>query len=79
MTETDGREDKVCIDGKQRLTSIFKFVPPHSLFLDTIHNARFLKGEIPCRDPNTKKRYFYRATSANKGRVLMLSLLNSLG
>ncbi|KAJ4482314.1 hypothetical protein J3R30DRAFT_3699743 [Lentinula aciculospora] len=49
-SEDDGSEHRVCIDGKQRLTSI-------QLFMD---------GLIPHRDPITGQKYWYKhAESAN--------------
>ncbi|THU97548.1 hypothetical protein K435DRAFT_60783 [Dendrothele bispora CBS 962.96] len=44
----DGSETKTCIDGKQRLTSLFKF----------------MAGEIPHRDPITNEKFWYRIDPA---------------
>ncbi|THU79356.1 hypothetical protein K435DRAFT_558726, partial [Dendrothele bispora CBS 962.96] len=40
----DGQETKTCIDGKQRLTSIYKF----------------MDGDIPHRDPITNEKFWFR-------------------
>ncbi|KAI6126983.1 hypothetical protein F5141DRAFT_1210271 [Pisolithus sp. B1] len=52
----DGSETKTCIDGKQRLTSI----------------QRFIDGEIPHKDPQTGDKYYYKKTSASQGKGSML-------
>ncbi|CAL1701804.1 unnamed protein product [Somion occarium] len=53
--ETDGSQKRVCIDGKQRLTSIW----------------RFMEGHIPYKNPATGEKFYFRDTAAKKvGRVL---------
>ncbi|KAL4244696.1 hypothetical protein ABKN59_010358 [Abortiporus biennis] len=52
----DGMERRVCVDGKQRLTSIF----------------RFLRGEIPYKDPITGDKYWYSAVGNNFKTVKLL-------
>ncbi|KAL4071897.1 hypothetical protein V8B97DRAFT_1942097 [Scleroderma yunnanense] len=53
----DGAETKTCIDGKQRLTSI----------------QRFMDGEIPHKDPENGDKYFYKSSAASQsGRSMLL-------
>ncbi|KAI6144945.1 hypothetical protein BKA82DRAFT_4168584 [Pisolithus tinctorius] len=52
----DGSETKTCIDGKQRLTSI----------------QRFMDGEIPHKDPQTGDKYFFKRSSAPQGKGSMV-------
>ncbi|KAJ2936737.1 hypothetical protein H1R20_g346, partial [Candolleomyces eurysporus] len=51
----DGEYSRVCIDGKQRLTSI----------------KRFMNGEIAYRDPDTKKKTWFKKTAPNQKRTLV--------
>ncbi|RXW16211.1 hypothetical protein EST38_g9640 [Candolleomyces aberdarensis] len=51
----DGEYSRVCIDGKQRLTSI----------------KRFMNGEIAYRDPGTKKKLWYKKTAPSQKRILV--------
>ncbi|KAI0660118.1 hypothetical protein C8Q70DRAFT_75347 [Cubamyces menziesii] len=54
-TSDDGGERRVCVDGKQRLTSIY----------------RFIAGEIPYKDPFTSQRYYFKRDLADsKGQLL---------
>ncbi|KAH9979380.1 hypothetical protein BGW80DRAFT_595558 [Lactifluus volemus] len=57
-TSKDGSESRVCIDGKQRLTSIQKF----------------LDGLIPHRDHITGKRYWCKKQGANSRALLPKAL-----
>ncbi|KIP05072.1 hypothetical protein PHLGIDRAFT_169058 [Phlebiopsis gigantea 11061_1 CR5-6] len=52
---------RVCIDGKQRLTSI----------------RRFMDGEIAHRDSQTGKKYWYKSTAGGKRPVLSQRLVQS--
>jgi hypothetical protein len=52
MRDEDGEEVRVCVDGKQRLTSIVKF----------------LDGHIGYRDPDTRKLWWYQVPAAHRGR-----------
>ncbi|KAH9961381.1 hypothetical protein BC827DRAFT_1204144 [Russula dissimulans] len=52
MQDEDGEEVRVCVDGKQRLTSIVKF----------------LDGHIGYRDPDTRKLWWYQVPAAHRGR-----------
>ncbi|KIP04420.1 hypothetical protein PHLGIDRAFT_129517 [Phlebiopsis gigantea 11061_1 CR5-6] len=56
--ESDGSEKRVCIDGKQRLTSIQKF----------------MNGIIPHKDVYTGEKYFYKENPnrAERGKLLPL-------
>ncbi|KAG2155210.1 uncharacterized protein EDB93DRAFT_1129448 [Suillus bovinus] len=47
----DGSETKTCVDGKQRLTSIY----------------RFMAGQIHHKDPQTGDRYWYKSNASNQG------------
>ncbi|KAJ7235709.1 hypothetical protein B0H12DRAFT_1141128 [Mycena haematopus] len=49
----DGTETRTCIDGKQRLTSIHRFV----------------EGMIPHKDPETGEKYWYRDNPDNRTRT----------
>jgi hypothetical protein len=49
--DEDGEEVRICVDGKQRLTSIQKF----------------FDGQIPHRDSKTKKTYWFTRSEAQKG------------
>ncbi|KAI0631744.1 hypothetical protein C8Q77DRAFT_1159490 [Trametes polyzona] len=53
-TTDDGAERRVCIDGKQRLTSI----------------SRFIGGEIPYRDTFTGEKFVFKAGAQAKGEIL---------
>ncbi|OAX36280.1 hypothetical protein K503DRAFT_802153 [Rhizopogon vinicolor AM-OR11-026] len=46
----DGSETKTCVDGKQRLTSI----------------QRFMDGQIPHKDPQSSDKYWYKLNAANQ-------------
>ncbi|OSD02329.1 hypothetical protein PYCCODRAFT_1467972 [Trametes coccinea BRFM310] len=51
----DGAERRVCVDGKQRLTSIY----------------RFIAGEIPYKDAFTGERFYFKVDSKSaKGQIL---------
>ncbi|KAH9850438.1 hypothetical protein C2E23DRAFT_887336 [Lenzites betulinus] len=50
----DGAEERVCVDGKQRLTSIF----------------RFISGDIIYKDPFTNEKFVYREGGGAKGQLL---------
>ncbi|WWC85679.1 uncharacterized protein L201_000545 [Kwoniella dendrophila CBS 6074] len=50
----DGQTEHVCIDGKQRCTSIINF----------------MDGKIPFISPHTKERYWYNKYSTHKGKQL---------
>ncbi|KAF8663365.1 hypothetical protein AX16_000941 [Volvariella volvacea WC 439] len=52
--DEEGEEVRVCVDGKQRLTSIQKF----------------FDGQIPHRDTKTKKNYWYTISESAKGARL---------
>ncbi|KAF4622111.1 hypothetical protein D9613_009304 [Agrocybe pediades] len=52
--QDDGSEYRVCVDGKQRLTSIH----------------RFLKGEIAYRDPTTGKKWYFCGAPGSRRKVL---------
>ncbi|KAF9007348.1 hypothetical protein BDZ89DRAFT_997208 [Hymenopellis radicata] len=54
-TFTDGTETKTCIDGKQRLTSIH----------------RFMDGLIPHQDPHTGQKLWYKADAAGSNRRIL--------
>jgi len=51
-----GDTQMVCVDGKQRLTSVQKFID----------------GFIPCVDPLTKKRYWWTFSERSRGKKLLL-------
>ncbi|OJT05809.1 hypothetical protein TRAPUB_3342 [Trametes pubescens] len=53
-TTDDGGERRVCVDGKQRLTSIH----------------RFISGEIPYKDAFTGEKFVFRDDTAVKGQLL---------
>ncbi|KAH7886793.1 hypothetical protein F5I97DRAFT_1927097 [Phlebopus sp. FC_14] len=55
----DGSESKTCIDGKQRLTSI----------------QRFMDGQIPHKDPHTGEKYWYKVNAASQSGRLRGTLL----
>lgn len=48
--DDDGEEVRVCVDGKQRLTSIQKFID----------------GQIPCKDPRSRKNWWYTTSQSTK-------------
>lgn len=50
VKDDDGEDTRVCVDGKQRLTSIQKF----------------FDGQIAYRDPTTKKLWYYTCSETNK-------------
>ncbi|KAI0740090.1 hypothetical protein C8Q76DRAFT_706718 [Earliella scabrosa] len=50
----DGGERRVCVDGKQRLTSIY----------------RFICGEIPYKDPFTGEKFVFKDTGKIKAQML---------
>ncbi|RPD52550.1 hypothetical protein L226DRAFT_541090 [Lentinus tigrinus ALCF2SS1-7] len=50
----DGGERRVCVDGKQRLTSIY----------------RFIGGEIPYKDPFTGEKFVFKDTGKIKAKLL---------
>ncbi|KAI0063589.1 hypothetical protein BV25DRAFT_1824146 [Artomyces pyxidatus] len=50
VRDEDGEETRVCVDGKQRLTSIQKFID----------------GQIPYKDPQTKKLWWYTASETTR-------------
>ncbi|EMD37632.1 hypothetical protein CERSUDRAFT_94633 [Gelatoporia subvermispora B] len=54
LRDEDGEEVRKCVDGKQRLTSIQKF----------------FDGQIPYKDPKTKKSYWYTLPDNQKGARL---------
>ncbi|KAA1476804.1 hypothetical protein DENSPDRAFT_843892 [Dentipellis sp. KUC8613] len=51
VTGDDGEEVRICVDGKQRLTSIQKFID----------------GQIPYKDPDTKKLWYFTVSAAARG------------
>ncbi|KAH7910424.1 hypothetical protein BJ138DRAFT_1126889 [Hygrophoropsis aurantiaca] len=55
----DGAEIKTCIDGKQRLTSI----------------QRFMDGLIPHKDPSSNDKYWYKLTSSSQSSKTLGKLL----
>ncbi|TFY60418.1 hypothetical protein EVG20_g7415, partial [Dentipellis fragilis] len=54
VTGDDGEEVRICVDGKQRLTSIQKFID----------------GQIPYKDPDTKKLWYFTVSHAARGAKL---------
>ncbi|THH05590.1 hypothetical protein EW145_g4688 [Phellinidium pouzarii] len=50
----DGEEKRTCIDGKQRLTSI----------------QRFMDGQIPYKDPRTNQKFWYKVQPGETGKLL---------
>ncbi|KAI0268676.1 hypothetical protein BC834DRAFT_648169 [Gloeopeniophorella convolvens] len=52
MRDDDDEEVRVCVDGKQRLTSIVKF----------------LDGHIAYRDPDTRKLWWYQVPKTHQGK-----------
>ncbi|KAJ3488586.1 hypothetical protein NLI96_g2734 [Meripilus lineatus] len=54
--EDDGAEKRVCIDGKQRLTSIW----------------RFMDGLIPYKDPFTGEKFTYKSSGKSKSNTRLL-------
>ncbi|KAI9456627.1 hypothetical protein F5148DRAFT_984387 [Russula earlei] len=59
MQDEDGEEVRVCVDGKQRLTSIVKFLDGH------------VRSH---RDPDTRKLWWYQVPAAHKGRRNEISM-----
>ncbi|KDR72864.1 hypothetical protein GALMADRAFT_252174 [Galerina marginata CBS 339.88] len=57
----DGSESRVCIDGKQRLTSVWKFI----------------KGEIPYKDPITNERLYYMNPPGAKRKLISTAMSNN--
>ncbi|ESK94278.1 hypothetical protein Moror_8263 [Moniliophthora roreri MCA 2997] len=55
-THDDGSESRVCIDGKQRLTSI----------------RLFMEGMIPHKDPHTGQQFWYKDNPGKPGRKTIL-------
>ncbi|KAF8492334.1 hypothetical protein F5888DRAFT_1729821 [Russula emetica] len=53
MRDEDGEEVRICVDGKQRLTSIVKFLDGHC---------------TSDRDPDTRKLWWYQVPAAHRGR-----------
>ncbi|KAK4684107.1 hypothetical protein P7C73_g6095, partial [Tremellales sp. Uapishka_1] len=57
VTNDDGEDIRVCIDGKQRCTSI----------------CNFMDGKIPFISPGTREHFYYKlAPSARRGRMKLL-------
>ncbi|KAI0739855.1 hypothetical protein C8Q80DRAFT_1274887 [Daedaleopsis nitida] len=54
QTAEDGSERRVCVDGKQRLTSIW----------------RFISGEIPYKDAFTGEKFVFKDTGKLKAQIL---------
>lgn len=65
VSHDDGTEQRVCIDGKQRLTSI----------------QRFMDGLIPHKDSFTNERLYYKQTPGckQKRRLLSRAYINRFG
>ncbi|KAJ8091047.1 hypothetical protein AAF712_007645 [Marasmius tenuissimus] len=74
-TDEDGTETRICIDGKQRLTSIHLYDP--TLILSgsyaNIPDTRFMSGQIPFKDPYTGQQLWFAPehdSSTAKGPLL---------
>ncbi|KAI9508962.1 hypothetical protein F5148DRAFT_1191137 [Russula earlei] len=81
MQDEDGEEVRVCVDGKQCLTSIVKFLDGHVRSrLSTALTMKPTRSSLDClcrssdRDPDTRKLWWYQVPAAHKGRRNEISM-----